>query len=84
MNNRSCDRGGALQADTVGFEPDALGFERIDHAAQRPVLRRQYSVRRAFPCAQTVAMNPGARGELVLAEMSEDTRSTNHRARDFR
>jgi hypothetical protein len=29
-------------------------------------------------------MDPGTRGELVLAEMGEDTPSTNHRARDFR
>jgi hypothetical protein len=34
--------------------------------------------------AQTVAMDPGARGELVLTEMGEHAAGTNHRARDFR
>ena len=54
-------------------EPNAGVLERIDQAAQRPILRPWHGVGRAFPSAQAITMDPGAGGELVLTEMGEDT-----------
>jgi hypothetical protein len=84
MNNRARDRRGALQMHAVVAEADTFALKHIQEPTQRPILRRWYGVGRTFPCAQAIAMDPSARGELILVEMREDAPSTNHRACDSR
>jgi hypothetical protein len=60
VHNRARDRRGALQVKAAVTEPNAGVLERIDQAAQRPILRPWHGVGLAFPSAQAIAMDPGA------------------------